>query len=157
MLKEKLEIIRHIAETLPDDDPDKVEMMNVEGDYEDLMEWALRKRNEVLSNAQSCKDLSDLYSKRKKSFESKADNMKEIIHTLMSSANERSYKGIAGTASISQKALVPIVQDESKLPERFKKIETKILKADINKAIKSGESIDGVVLDNGGEYVTIRS
>lgn len=48
----------------------------------------------------------------------------------------------------------PIVVDESKIPDRFWKVEKSIKKAEINQAIKNGEVIDGVIMDNGGYTLT---
>lgn len=49
-----------------------------------------------------------------------------------------------------------IIIDESKLPEKFVKIERKIDKKLINDCFKDGEHIDGVALDNGGYTVAVR-
>jgi len=48
----------------------------------------------------------------------------------------------------------PIVSDESKIPEKYWKIEKSIKKAEINQAIKNGEVIEGVTWDNGGYTLT---
>jgi hypothetical protein len=50
----------------------------------------------------------------------------------------------------------PIIIDESKLPDKFVKIERKIDKKLINDCFKDGEMIDGVALDNGGYTVAVR-
>lgn len=51
----------------------------------------------------------------------------------------------------------PIVTDESKLPERFFRIEKKVNKTAINEAIKNGEEIEGVTMDNGGLTIAIKA
>ena len=48
----------------------------------------------------------------------------------------------------------PIISDESKIPDRFWKIEKSIKKAEINQAIKDGDVIEGVTFDNGGYALT---
>jgi hypothetical protein len=48
----------------------------------------------------------------------------------------------------------PIVSDESKIPEKYWKIEKSIKKAEINQAIKDGDVIEGVTFDNGGYALT---
>lgn len=154
--KEAMKRIRTVAESLPDDDPDKQEMLDIEGDYSKLMEWAIIKRSEALIMADGCKSLSDTYTERKKRFENKSERIKDVIRVIMDCANERSYKGVAGTVSISQVKPKPIIQDENKVPDRFKKTTVSIDKAAINKAVKEGEDISGVVMDNGGEAISIR-
>lgn len=48
----------------------------------------------------------------------------------------------------------PIISDESKIPEKYWKIEKSIKKAEINQAIKDGDVIEGVTYDNGGYALT---
>jgi hypothetical protein len=48
----------------------------------------------------------------------------------------------------------PIISDESKIPEKYFKIEKTIKKAEINQAIKDGDVIEGVTWDNGGYAIT---
>ena len=48
----------------------------------------------------------------------------------------------------------PIISDESKIPEKYWKIEKSIKKSEINQAIKDGEVIEGVTFDNGGYALT---
>lgn len=50
-----------------------------------------------------------------------------------------------------------VVTDETKIPDRFFKIERKLDKRALNEAFKSGETIDGVTLDNGGYTIAIRN
>lgn len=156
-LTEALERIREVARLLPEDDPERQEMMEVEGGYVSLMEWALAKRNDHIAQAEACKELAARYSARQKSFEGRAESMKGIIHSLMIAAQEIKYQGAAGTVSIRDVPPKPIVLDESLLPsDYFKEVRT-VDKALINQAIKDGYSIPGVGMDNGGITLTIRT
>lgn len=49
-----------------------------------------------------------------------------------------------------------IVTDETKLPDKFFKIERTLKKAELNKAFQDGEELEGVTLDNGGITLAIR-
>lgn len=153
--KEALEKIRIIAETLPDDDPDKIEMMDIEADYSGLMEWALRKYNEAMAMAGACSELSKTYDERKKRLEVSAERMKEVSGVIMGCANERSYKGIAGT--ISFRAVPPkvVINDEDMIPARFKRTKVEIDKAELKKALQEG-AVEGACLSNGGETLSVR-
>lgn len=152
--KEALERLKIISDALPDDDPDKLEMLNVDGDYADLMEWAIRKRTEALSMADANKELAKIYTDRKARFENKAEGMKDVVKLIMDCAGESKYQGVSGTVSIRDVAPKPIVTDESKVPDEFKN--AVIDKAAINQAVKDGLQIEGVSMDNGGVSVTIR-
>lgn len=154
-IQDAIQRIKTVAGALPDDDPDKVEMLNIEGDYAALMEWAIVKRSEHLADAECNKSLADKYAKRKKSYESKADSLKGIIQSLMIAAGENKFKCYAGTCSMRNVAPKPIVTDEGKIPDDyFKRVLDKTL---INQAVKDGFQIDGVSMDNGGVSLMIRA
>lgn len=155
--QEALARLKNIALTLPDDDPDKLEMLSVEGDYQALMEWALKKRNEALAQAEACASLKETYGFREKRFEAKADSMKDVVGLIMSCAKETKYQGVAGTVSVKAIPPKPVVLDESLVPPLYFKVERSIQKSLINEAIKNGETIPGVSLDNGGSSISIRS
>lgn len=155
--QDTLQRIRTIAEALPEDDPDKSEMLSVEGDYPALMEWALVKRNEILAQEEAASRLIDLYSARCQSFTKRADSIKNVVAVIMAAAGERKYQGIAGTVSVKAVPPKPIVTDEARVPERFFETKRNLSKSLINEAVKNGETIPGVTLDNGGETLSIRS
>lgn len=154
--KQALERIKTVADSLPDDDPDKLEMLNVEGDYQTLIEWAIVRRNEYLSKAEANKELSVRYKTRQDRFEKKADDMKDIIGLIMNCAGETKYNGIA-TVSIKSVPPKPIITDESIVPDEYKVTKVSIDKKAINDAVKNGIVIDGVSMDNGGTTIMIRS
>ena len=151
---EAINRIKTIAETLPDDDPDKMDMLNIEGDYSKLMEWALRKHNEASQFEKSCKELADLYTKRAKSFANKCDKFKDIAGAILDVADERKYQGAAGT--IGYRATPPkvVIIDEDKIPDDYKKTSVSVDKIKLKNALKS-ESIAGAELSNGGEVLAI--
>lgn len=154
-LKDALDRIKTIAEMLDDDDPDKLDMLNVEGDYSDLMDWAILKRNEYIAMEAANKELASLYADRKKRVEAKAENMKDIMGIILDCANETKYSGAYASVNKKQVPPKPIVVDESKVPSKYKK--EVIDKTAINQAIKSGEVINGVSMDNGGVTIQVRN
>lgn len=149
--------LRVIAEALSEDDPDRKEMLSVEGDYQCLMEWALRKRNEYIAYSEAAHELATTYRCRSDSFGHRADGMRDVVKLIMDSSGERKYQGVAATASVKVVPPKPIVLDESILPEKFFITERLLKKALVNEAIKNGETIPGVGFDNGSETISIRS
>ncbi len=156
-MKDAIERIRKVAEALDQDDPDKLEMLNIEGDYTALMEWALRKRLEAKAHAEAIKSIEETYRARRTMFDGKAENMRSVIEWSMKSANEHKNIGPSGTVSFGKKKQGVTVIDESKIPDEFFKIERKLDKAKLNEACLGGANIEGAVLDNGGETLIIRS
>jgi len=155
-LKDAIDRIRMVAGALDDNDPDKEEMLNMEGDYSRLMEWALEKYVSNGSSACAAKDTAEKYKKRERSFSNKADNMRDIIKWIIESAGERKYTGASGTVSIVSVAPKPVITSESALPKEYIKTTKSPDKVAINKAIKEGLVIDGVSLGNGGQTLMIR-
>ncbi len=155
--KNSLQRIREIAQALPDDDPDKAEMLNTEGDYSKWMVWALTKRNEAIATQDAAKELANKYTARSKSFGNKADSLKDLIGYIMSQAGETKFTCEVGTVSERNIPPKPIVIDESKIPDDYFDIKKVLRKSDVNQAIKDGYEIDGVAMDNGGTSLTIRT
>lgn len=149
--------MRDICALLDQDDPDKIDMLDTEADYTKLIEWAVEKRNYWLSQAQGCKELAETYTSRRKSFESAADSLKDVIFSIMSAAGEVKYKGVSGTVSIRDVPPKPEVREESLLPEKYWKISKSVDKAKINADIKDGKKIPGVGMDNGNVTISIRT
>lgn len=152
---EALSRIKHIAEALPDDDPDKLEMINTEGDYSQLMEWAILKRVECLNMADGCKSIIESYKARQERFNRKADTFKNLCGVIMDCANERSYKGSAGTVSYRAIPQGVVIVDEAKIPDEFKKTTFTIDKTALKKALQEGD-VTGAELSNGGESIQVR-
>lgn len=155
MLADALSKIKHIAECLDDDDPDKLEMINIEGDYSKLMDWAILKRIDALSYAQSCADVAAAYKDREARYKSKADKFKGIAATLMECANERKYEGAYGTVSLRKTPRYVVITDESSIPNKYKKTQVVVDKKALKDALNSGV-VQGAELSNGGETISIR-
>lgn len=149
--------IRSVASNLDDDDPDKAEMLNVEGDYSGLMEWALRKRTEAVAMADANDDLAATYKVRSLRFSKKADSMKDIIGYIMEAAQEKTYNGVAGTVNVRTNPPKPIIIDESAIPDDYKKTTVSIDNALVNYAMKNGYDVPGVSMDNGSVSIVIRT
>lgn len=80
----------------------------------------------------------------------------KAIEKLIEEKSEGSVGHIVGNTVYSYMRVnpKPIISDESKIPDKYWKIERTIKKAEINKAIKDGDTIEGVTFDNGGYALT---
>ena len=155
-IQDALNKIRLVAQALPDDDPDKLEMLNIEGDYTALMEWAAGKYNEYEAMQEAVTALAKSYSDRAKSFAGKSEGIKNLIYGIMTAASEKKFVGIAATISVRDNKPHPVIQDESLVPDEYFKTERILQKSRINDAVKAGEEIPGVVMSNGSQSITIR-
>lgn len=157
-LDEAMKRIRCVAECLDDNDPDKQEMLDVEGDYSQLMEWAIKKRNEALQTSLSCKDLALTYTARQKRYETRADNMKDICGILLDCAREEKYEGAGGTVFKRKNPDSVDIEDEDRIAKKFKTIETKVKidKKAIKAALSAGEEVAGAKLIEGQKTTQIK-
>ena len=156
-LKENLKNIAKVAAIMDDDDPDKVEMLNREGSYADLLEWAVRKHTEKKAHVDAMKAIVQSYQKRQKSLQRQADHMKDIIKMIMETAGEKSYKGINGTVSLRAVPPKLVIDDEQKLIDAgFNKTIIQLDKDLLKKALETGDKPEGCHMSNGGETVAIR-
>ena len=151
---EAINRIKAVADTLPDDDPDKLEMLNIEGDYNALIDWALTRYQEHKFSEKNAKALAARYTERAKSFEKAKERTKGIIEWIMGSAQETAYKSYVGTVSTRTNPAKPRVIDEDLLPDEF--FTRTLSKSKLNAAIKDGEQFEGVVMDNGSTSLNIR-
>ena len=160
MFSEALERLKIIADGLDENDPDKLEMLNLEGDYSDLMDWAIEKRNEYVAQEEALKELIEKYTKRKKMLAQRADSMKDVMKMIMDNAGERSYKGAAGTVSIKATPPKVVVIDEEKIPSSYFDTKKVLNKTRLKEALMftgaSTVSIEGAEMSNGGETISVR-
>lgn len=99
-----------------------------------------------------------------KDYQAKVRTIKQQIEALEMKAIEKliEEKELGSTGHIVGNTVYsymrvnpkPIISDESKIPEKYWKIEKSIKKAEINQAIKDGDVIEGVTYDNGGYVLT---
>jgi hypothetical protein len=149
--------VYHIASQLPDDDPDKDEILNNEADFNEWIEWAVDKRNYSLAQAEGCKTLISQYKARIERFEKKASYMAKLCSIALDAANKRKYVGSAGTVGFKALPQSVVVTDEAKVPDQFKVTKTTISidKKALKDALKNGE-VEGASLSNGGESLQFR-
>lgn len=81
---------------------------------------------------------------------------REAVETLLNEKSQGSQGRIVGNVvyGVMKVNPKPIVTDESKIPDKFWKVTKSIKKAELNQAVKDGEVIEGVTLDNGGYTLT---
>ena len=119
----------------------------------DIFEQLEKLHNDLYCADIVLKDYQNKVKELKKQIE--ACEMK-AIEKLIEEKSQGSVGHIVGNTvysymKVNQK---PIVTDESKIPDKFWKIEKSLKKSEINQAIKDGEVIDGVSFDNGGYALT---
>lgn len=140
-----------------EDDPELLrDMVEGETDLKGVLEWSIRKYADECTFQVALKERIDAMTKRLKSASNRAERMKSIMREIMETWGIDKHKGIDGTVSLKWNQPKPVVIDENLVPDRFVNLKREIRKADINEAIKNGEIIEGVSMDNGSTSIAVR-
>ena len=91
-----------------------------------------------------------------KRFEGQADDLKMAISSSMQEIDMRSIKRPLATLSITSRAPKLIGDNVDNLDKRFLRVKYEPDKKAIKEALEAGEIIEGWVLSNGGEGLTMR-
>lgn len=137
----------------PEDTDLLADMMEGETDLHSWLAWANRKIEDSDGRINALKEQMSDRAARVKSEQKKQGSMKGVIMALMNAAGQD--KVSLPEATISRRKVAPkaVVMDESALPDEYWRVTRK---PDLT-AIKRAETLpDGVVMDNGGETISIR-
>ena len=99
---------------------------------------------------EKCKEISRFYAEKSKKFDERKKSLKKMIIETMKSLNLKRIETETGTFTIRNNAPCLVIDDESLIPNQFITIvqTNKIEKNEIKKAIKNGEDVEGVHLEN---------
>lgn len=93
---------------------------------------------------------------RKARLKARVDRIRHAVLLAMEETGLRKIEEPEFTASITRKPPALVITDESGIPEPFWKIERKLNRKELRDALKSGLTVAGADLDNGGSSLTIR-
>jgi lysozyme family protein len=105
--------------------------------------------------AEEAKAIADEFTERRRRYESRAVNMREIVHTLMDAIPVDKYQAKLARASIVDGAASARITDETKIPDEYFKTERTLRKSDVLADLRVGVVIEGAELSNGGPTLRI--
>lgn len=149
-----------IKEAFAGDDigAESIERMVQEGcNFKEAMQALL---NELLGNDELLEGIKAReveLKERKSRITHKGERIRSLIQSCMDIAGEGKITLPEATISKGKSRPKVIVVHESEIPERYIKIERKPMLNDIAKALGEGETVEGCILSNGGETLTIRT
>lgn len=148
-----------IAELRADgyDEDTQHDMAEGETSIMEAIDAALAEMDECAAVVAGCKAQAEVYNSRALKFSARADRIRGLIEQAMLIADLAIAKRPTATISVKRTPPKPMVSDESLVPSRFFKPQPpKLDKAAINEAVKAGETVAGVQMDNGGVSLQIR-
>lgn len=155
LIKYELKEINNIVKFL-DSENNELDEKTI-NDTKESVELLLEEKSEQLelilkeleAKEEKCKEIADFYSRKAKQANEKTKALKELILGAIQKLNAKKIETVTGTFTIRNNAPSLKIDNENLIPQKFvtyvqsKKIE----KAEIKKAIKSGEEIAGVHLE----------
>jgi hypothetical protein len=154
-----LDKVAEIRALLGTDDPELLhDVIEGQTDLFEIMDWLLDKLadEEGMEDAIAArvKSLGD----RKGACQNRQQRLRDALLLCMRVSDQKSLRRPEATVSIAQRLPGLHSVDEGVLPYPFKRSETvvKIDRKAILDAIREGQSVPGVTLDNGGVALTVR-
>lgn len=139
------------------DEDTQHDMAEGETSIMEAIDAAIAEMDECAAIVAGCKAQAEVYNSRASKFSARADRIRGLIEQAMVIADLATVKRPTATISVKKTPPKPMVTDESLIPSQFFKPQPpKLDKAAINDAIKAGETVAGVQLDNGGISLQIR-
>jgi predicted transcriptional regulator len=141
-----------------DDLPEEVikdTMESLSGDFEEKAKNTGLYVLSLLAEAKAVEEAEKRMSARKKSLNNQATRLKDYIHNNMEHTKITNIESPEIVLKLQKNPGAVVIDDNDKLPSLYKKTETmtKILKADIAKALKAGLDVTGAHLQKGTRLV----
>lgn len=155
---ELLEQISSLSEELGEYEDVTLKLDTLEGetDYKKWMVWIFNRICEEQAREQSQADRIKTLSERKKATGNRIDKLRDMMQAILSATGEDTLSLDEFTVSMRKVAPKAIIMDETAIPDAYMVVKKSPDKKAINEAVKNGEVINGVQLDNGCVSLTIR-
>lgn len=151
-----LDIKRIIAESGEDDDQLIHDMIEGETSFLEIIEALLGARQDAEAMQSAIKERMKALKERADRYAAKSERLKTVIFDAMRLADTRKLELPEATLSIGAARQSVQVIDEDLLPPDCVKITRTPDKTEIGKRLKDGQDVQGALLSNGGETLTIR-
>jgi hypothetical protein len=141
------------------DDDELFDTLDGELDLADRLRSLIRKRREMLANADALKTMIKEMTERKLRLEKTAESISNAVVHAMSEAGLRKLSAPDFTVSLGQ-GKPPLAGaehlDPASLPDHFVRVERSVNRTALREALDAGEHIPGVYLGNPQPFLTFR-
>lgn len=157
-LRREADAAKALIASLGDYDDDVIhDMAEGETSIMEAIDAALAEMDECAVIVAGCKAQMAVYDERRAKFDQRQVRIRSLIEQAMLIAELPTAKRAAATVSVKKVPPKLVIADESLIPARFFKQPAPVLdKPALNAAIKDGEQIPGVQMDNSGISLQIR-
>lgn len=123
-------------------------MSQIDGEFEEKADNIAFILKDLLTTAKAIKEEEQRLSQRRKALENNADRLKDHLESMMRLIDKPKFKTTLNSFTISRGKPTVVIENEDLVPLEYKALEEtiKIDKNAIYTALKNGENIDGVSL-----------
>ena len=127
-----------------------------EGDALAVVERVIDASVEADAMAAAAKLRKTDLSERQARFEKRRDALRQIAHDALTALNLKRLERPAWTASLRQMP-EPLIVDEEAIGEEWWRVKREVMRAEIRKALASGDKVEGAQLGNASTGISIRT
>ena len=131
---------------------DTLESIDFKENFAQSCEWFIKMQRNAEADAERFKAEKDAFAKKQKEAEARAERFKERIKEAMMLTNQQKIDTGLFKLSLRKTESVTVF-DQSKLSDEFLKVKVEPNKAEIKKAIKSGQVVLGAELTEGRSVI----
>lgn len=132
------------------------DMIEGETDLAGLLDWAIGKVGDEKVMQESIKLRIGSLKSRSDASVNRQGRMTDIVKIIMEAMGKRKHTAPEATIFFSEIKPTKKIDDDYEFPEKFYKVEKKLDKTAVKKAIDDGELSEGYHMTNGDERFTIR-
>lgn len=140
LTQEYMELLNMAEEMELDPQTLKDTLEGMDGEFEQKAENYAVIINSLLGQAEMLKAEKKRIEEREKVFLNNAERMKEALEKAMKVTGKRKFKTLLFGFNIQKNPLSLVIDDESKVPKEFVKIEKKIDRTALKKFVKDNEN-----------------
>ena len=152
-----LEKVAELRALLGDADPDLVhDTLEGQTDVFEVMDWLIAKLGDEEGMEEAIASRLKALGERKTACQNRQQRLRDALLACMTATGEKSMRRPEATITVGNKKQGIQSIDETVLPEAFWKVTRSVSRTAINEAMAKGDTVPGVMLDNGGIVLTIR-
>ena len=154
-LRLQIEQLRRSLPEIEDDDELRADMLEGCTDYKDIIQKLVFAEQMTDSSILGIEQHIEKVHKRRLRLKEKRAGIRDIITSIMATANLRKVDLPTTTVSIVKRGRSVVILDESLIPEELCRIKKEPDKVAIKDALFAGEFVPGATLNNGSETLRI--
>lgn len=130
-----------------------------EGEVNDILGRLLMAAQHAAAMAEGAEAMAKNLKARQARYEAREERLRDTLLAILIAIDEKRFEAAYGTAAVTRGRKSVIITDETKLEDRFVKVEIirTPKKAELHTALTDGEVVEGAILSNGSLGLRVTS